>query len=94
MYNADVLEVTAKKLLDYYKLRKQIKLKYILDKEQVGDWVAIYNVKGMTSMSLIENQDIDLTGGFLSTASCCGYSVVVTDYAFAGTELYAGGNVL
>ena len=94
LYNADVLEVTAKNLLDYYKLRKQIKLKYILDKEQVGDWVAIYNVKGMTSMSLIENQDIDLTGGFLSTASCCGYSVVVTDYAFAGTELYAGGNVL
>ena len=94
LYNADVLAVTAKKLLDYYKLRKQIKLKYILDKEQVGDWVAIYNVKGMTSMSLIENQDIDLTGGFLSTASCCGYSVVVTDYAFAGTELYAGGNVL
>jgi len=90
LHNAEVLMDTASRLLQYYNLRKEISLKYILDKEQSGDWVAINNVKGISSMSLIESQSIDLVGGFLSEATCCGYSTVVTEYAFAGAEIYTG----
>ena len=91
LYNADTLKETAEKLLKYYKLRKEISLKYIVEKEQCGDWVSIINTKGTESMSLIESQSIDLVGGFLSAASCFGYSVVVTDFYYTGAELYAGG---
>lgn len=94
LYNADIVYNTAKKLLNYYSLRKSISLKYILEKENVGEWCGISNAKGVTSISLIENQNIDLAGGFIATASCTGYSVIVTDYNYTGTELYAGGNVL
>lgn len=94
LYNAEVLKETAKKLLKYYKLRKEVSLKYIVEQEKSGDWVGIRNAKGNESMSLVESQDIDLVGGFLSTASCCGYSVVVTDCYYTGTELYAGGDVI
>ena len=88
------MKETADSLLRYYKLRKEINLKYIIEKEQSGDWVAVNNVRGQSATSLVEIQSIDLVGGFLSTATCCGYSVVVTDYAFTGTELYAGGDYL
>ena len=44
--------------------------------------------------TLIEQQDIDLTGGFIATATCRGYSVVVTENYFVGTELYTGGDVI
>lgn len=94
LHNSDIMKDTADSLLRYYKLRKEIKLKYIIEKEQSGDWVAVNNVKGQSATSLVESQSIDLVGGFLSTATCWGYSVVVTDYAFTGTELYAGGDYL
>lgn len=94
LHNSDIMKDTADSLLRYYKLRKEINLKYIIEKEQSGDWVAVNNVRGQSATSLVESQSIDLVGGFLSTATCCGYSVVVTDYAFTGTELYAGGDYL
>lgn len=94
LHNSDIMKDTADSLLRYYKLRKEIKLKYIIEKEQSGDWVAVNNVKGQSATSLVKSQSIDLVGGFLSTATCWGYSVVVTDYAFTGTELYAGGDYL
>jgi hypothetical protein len=94
LHNSDIMKDTADSLLRYYKLMKEIKLKYIIEKEQSGDWVAVNNVKGQSATSLVESQSIDLVGGFLSTATCWGYSVVVTDYAFTGTELYAGGDYL
>lgn len=89
LHNADILADVANDLLRYYKLRKEIGLKYILEKEQSGDWVAINNIRGQSSMSLIESQSIDLVGGFLATATCCGYSVIVTDNSYTG-EFYTG----
>lgn len=89
LHNADILADVTNDLLRYYKLRKEIGLKYILEKEQSGDWVAINNIRGQSSMSLIESQSIDLVGGFLATATCCGYSVIVTDNSYTG-EFYTG----
>ena len=77
LHNSDIMKDTADSLLRYYKLRKEINLKYIIEKEQSGDWVAVNNVRGQSATSLVESQSIDLVGGFLSTATCCGYSAEI-----------------
>lgn len=94
IYNADILPDIAAYLLDYHALRKKVGMKYLVDLEQVGNWANINSIGGKTSATLIESQTLDLTGGFIATATCRGYSVVVTENYFAGTELYTGGDVL
>lgn len=92
LYNATRLAENAESLLKYYSLRKKVKLKYLLQSEQVGQWVDIRDIKLRMSTTEIESQSIDLTGGFIAEAECRGYSSVVTENYFAGTELYAGGS--
>lgn len=94
IYNADILPDIADYLLDYHALRKKVGMKYLVDLEQVGNWANINSIGGKTSTTLIESQTLDLTGGFIATATCRGYSVVVTENYFAGVELYTGGDVL
>lgn len=94
IYNADILPDIAAYLLGYHALRKKVGMKYLVDLEQVGNWANINSIGGKTSTTLIESQTLDLTGGFIATATCMGYSIVVTEDVFAGTELYAGGDVL
>lgn len=94
IYNADILPDIAAYLLDYHALRKKVGMKYLVDLEQVGNWANINSIGGKTSTTLIESQTLDLTGGFIATATCRGYSIVVTEDVFAGTELYTGGDVM
>lgn len=94
IYNADILPDIADYLLGYHALRKKVEMKYLVDLEQVGNWANINSIGGKTSTTLIESQTLDLTGGFIATATCMGYSVVVTENYFAGVELYTGGDVL
>lgn len=94
IYNADLLPDIADYLLSYHALRKKVGMKYLVDLEQVGNWANINSIGGKTSTTLIESQTLDLTGGFIATATCRGYSIVVTEDVFAGTELYTGGDVL
>lgn len=94
IYNADILPDIAAYLLYYHSLRKKVGMKYLVDLEQVGNWANINSIGGKTSTTLIESQTLDLTGGFIATATCRGYSVVVTENYFAGVELYTGGDVL
>ena len=94
IYNADILPDIAAYLLDYHALRKKVGMKYLVDLEQVGNWANINSIGGKTSTTLIESQTLDLSGGFIATATCRGYSIVVTEDVFAGTELYTGGDVL
>ena len=94
IYNADILPDIADYLLGYHSLRKKVEMKYLVDLEQVGNWANINSIGGKTSTTLIESQTLDLTGGFIATATCMGYSIVVTEDVFAGTELYTGGDVL
>lgn len=94
IYNADILPDIAAYLLDYHALRKKVGMKYLVDLEQVGNWANINSIGGKTSTTLIESQTLDLTGGFIATATCMGYSIVVTEDVFAGTELYTGGDVI
>lgn len=94
IYNADILPDIAAYLLGYHALRKKVGMKYLVDLEQVGNWANINSIGGKTSTTLIESQTLDLTGGFIATATCMGHSVVVTENYFAGVELYTGGDVL
>lgn len=91
LYNAEILPENAERLLDYYSLRKKISMKYLIDLEMVGNWVNIKNIGGSIATTLIEEQSIDLTGGFIAKAKCRGYSIVVTENYYTGTELYTGG---
>lgn len=81
-------------LLSYYQLRKSAQITYLLDGEVAGDWIGIRDTQNRISSALVEQQTIDMTGGFLSTAKCVGYSKVTTEDYFAGKELYTGGNVI
>lgn len=94
LYNAELLPSLADKLLSYHALRKNVKMKYLVELEQVGNWVNIDTLHGDTATTLIEKQSIDLTGGYIATATCRGYSAVVTDYYYTGTELTANGEVI
>lgn len=94
IYNADLLPDIADYLLSYHDLRKKVGMKYLVDLEQVGNWANINSIGGKTSTTLIESQTLDLSGGFIATATCRGYSMVITEDVFAGTELYTGGDLI
>lgn len=94
LHNSSILEEIVARLLSYHSLRKKVDLKYLLEAEQVGNWANIRDVKGKYATTLIESQSIDLTGGFIAVAKCRGYSVVVTENFYTGTEIYSGGSVL
>lgn len=89
LHNAEKLPTIADSLLSYYALRKKVDMKYLEQQEQVGNWVNIESMNGSTSTTLIESQNVDLTGGYIAVAKCRGYSTVVTDPAYTG-EIYAG----
>lgn len=81
----------ADNILDYYQLQQIIKTKHLADDEKAGDWAEIENtvLDHANFVAAIESLSTDLTGGFISTSKCRGYFKSVTDYYFAGGELYA-----
>lgn len=89
LYNADRLPDVADSLLSYYALRQKVDMKYLEQQEQVGNWINIEALNGRSSTTLVESQSVDLTGGYIATAKCRGYSAVVTDLAYT-REFYAG----
>lgn len=93
LYNPSLLKAQAEYLLGYHALRKKVDVRYLLEKEHSGEWANIESLKTM-STTLIESQNIDLTGGFVAQAMCRGYSIAVIANYYTGTELYAGGGSL
>ncbi len=89
LHNTGQLSAVADNLLNYYALRKKVNMKYLEQREQVGNWINIESMTGSISTTLIESQSVDLTGGYIATAKCRGYSTLVTDLAYTG-EFYAG----
>lgn len=94
LYNSEKLPEIAERLLDYYSLQKMLETQYFTECECVGKWMSIGNIAGEFAYTLLEKQTIDMTGGFLASATCRGYSRVVTELHFAGDDIYAGGNIL
>lgn len=83
-------EQVAKKLLDYFSLRLVIKVKFLMDDEYVANWARIQRGKSKEFYAFFESLETDLVGGFISTASCRGYSKSVIESYYAGNELYLG----
>jgi hypothetical protein len=91
--NTSILPDIAQSLLSYYLLRKKVSMQYLIDLEQAGNWVNIVDVSNNYATSLIEKQTLNLTGGFIATATCRGYSAKVTEDYFTGLELYTGQSI-
>lgn len=92
LHNSAILSDIADRLLSYHSLRKKVDMKYLLDVEQVGNWVNIKDVKGIYATTLIESQSIDLTGGFIAVAACRGYSKVLHEEIFIN-EIYVNEEI-
>ena len=80
----------ARNLLDYHQSRQLVEMNYINYGEAVGNWCSIAQLSGQHSVTGILSQTLDLTGGNLASAKCRGYNRSVTNFYFAGNELYAG----
>ncbi len=90
MIDAVMAKNTAEKILDYYQFRQQVDMKFINEGEAVGNWCDVALISGGYATTEIISQTLDLTGGNIATAKCYGYSKNITNYYFAGTEVYAG----
>lgn len=88
MYNVDLLPYIAKNLLDYHKLRQTLSMSYLCGVEKVGEWVGVEDTweAFKVAVTMIESQDIDLTGGFIATAKCRGYSTQTTPVYEMGND--------
>lgn len=89
LFNADRVRDVAYRLLNYYQLRQIVSMDYLAGSERAGDWINIRDANGSTVTTGICQQTIDLTGGYITSAKCRGYSKTTTSHAYAG-ELYAG----
>lgn len=90
LVNAVRAKAIAEYILNYLQMRQIVNVEFINEGELVGNWCNLQdrNIKVFTSG--ITKQTINLAGGNISQATCRGYDTVVTDYYFAGTELYSG----
>ena len=77
-------------MLNYYQLRQIVSIRYLMQDEVAGNWVEVQNTDGSYAVTGITQQTIDLTGGYIASATCRGYATItVADY-YAGMEIYAG----
>ncbi|MDU7338614.1 MAG: hypothetical protein E7L17_10930 [Clostridium sp.] len=83
----------AQRLYDYYQLRYQTTAPIILERERAGEKVALQHTDGNGyTMDTIEMMDIDLTGGFVASATFIGNGLDIV-MAYHTGELYTGQNM-
>lgn len=90
MLDATKVQEIAEYLLNSHQLRHRVEMRYINAGEAVGNWCDVALMGGGHSATCILSQTLNLTGGNIATASCRGYNRTVTEYSFAGNEIYAG----
>jgi hypothetical protein len=94
LINSTLFERIAQQLLSYYGLRQIVELSYFPEEERIGDWVGIEDVNGYMSATLICQQTIDLTGGYIAQAKCRGYNRVRLQEYYMPDDIKADGNVI
>lgn len=87
--DAELAQIAAERILNHYQMQQLVEMRYVNDGEGVGDWCSITMQNAKYAITGIMSQSIDLTGGFLATAKCRGYSKVVTESSYT-KEFYAG----
>lgn len=87
--DAALAKEAAERILDYYQMQQLVEMRYINDGEGAGNWCNITMQNAKYAITGITGQSIDLTGGFIASAKCRGYSKVVTEMYYTG-EIYAG----
>lgn len=80
-------------LLDYYSLRRTLNVRYVLESEHTGRWISVKSQHGMYINGGIEAQEIDLAGGFISSATITGYNTLEMDFIYTGNEAYTGEKI-
>lgn len=95
LLNFESAKRVADNILDYYQLQQIIQTRHLSESEKSGDWIEIENTSKDYSnfIAAIESLTTDLTGGFISTAKYRGYYKLVSDYYYAGSEIYTGDEV-
>lgn len=82
------------KLLYYIKqYRLKHKCKVIIKDEEVANMYALKVIDEYAPL-LITKMETDLTGGFISSIEGIGYALKIQDYYRAGTEIYAGDEII
>ncbi len=63
-------------------------MSYLVDAEKDGEWIGIQSASDTSryAVTFINSQSIDLTGGFIATADCRGYSDEVSAYYEMGNN--------
>lgn len=92
--SAKQAQVVADRILDYYRYRLGLKIKYLYDAEMPGQWADVDNsAKRYNSYAAVfEKLTTDLTGGYISTAELRGIYNLVIDSYYTG-ELIAGESI-
>lgn len=90
LFNAERAKAVAERMLNYYQLRQIVSIRYLMQDEVAGNWVEVQNTDGSYAVTGITQQTIDLTGGYIASATCRGYATITVADFYAGTELYAG----
>lgn len=75
-------------MLDWYGLRQKVEIEYICETEKVGEWVGVQDSIDAFSYAItrINSQTIDLTGGYLASAECRGYSIKTSAFYYMGND--------
>lgn len=97
IYNTTLLQNIAERLLKWFGLRQKVSIEYLCDTEKVGEWVGIQDAANNSryAITCINSQTIDLTGGFIASAECRGYSNETAVYSIMGnSELAMNGEEL
>jgi hypothetical protein len=86
-----IIKSMAENILSYYNAQRNlVTIKFVCDNEKAGDYILMEDKSGKNYAGMIKSQNIDLAGGFISEASCVGYSEEVVYKDYAGRDLYAG----
>lgn len=80
-------------ILNYYNMQRVASVKYLLNNEKAGEWVAFKSFSNLFIIGSIERQTIDLIGGFIAKADIVGYNTTDIEQFFCGLELYAGSEI-
>lgn len=87
--DSEAAKQAAARLYDYYQNRYKTKFSMVTGSEKVGDQVVVDSLNREHLKGIIEQMEIDLTGGFLCSVTMTGKRIETVTGEYTG-EIYAG----